>query len=222
MSKGTEPPAHLTTTPEIRAWWDDQRSMVGDAAKTSQEAPGAKQSGIDGGKVAESPKTAVQAPQAAKVAINLPPPPDWNQRYAEASDKAARDIAVERLAAGPAPVPAKPAEDVVAKAEADAKALDAAMRESRERETARMKERAKQDSEKYGPRVAAASEEIIRGTVVSCESKGGRLNAVVDCGNGRYRVAALPISANVTPGQTGELRQQKNGIYSFTASIFRI
>jgi hypothetical protein len=113
-------------------------------------------------------------------------------------------------------MPAKPAEDPVAKAQAEAKALEAAMRESRERETQRMQERAKQDAEKYGPRVAAASEEIIRGTVVACEIKGGRLNAVVDCGNGRYRVAALPLQTNVNVGQIGEFRQQKNNLYFFT------
>ena len=120
------------------------------------------------------------------VVNDLPPPPDWENRYAEAMEKAQRDAAMERMAAGPKPVPAKPAgEDLVAKAEQQAREFEAAQKAAREREAERMKVRARQDAEKYGPRVVAASDEIIRVTVVQAEIKGGRLNVVVDCGNGR-------------------------------------
>ena len=86
-----------------------------------------------GDKGRRKPQNRHTGPAGGQGGHYLPPPPDWNQRYADASAKAARDFAVDKLAAGPAPVPAKPAEDPVAKAEADAKALEAAMRESRER-----------------------------------------------------------------------------------------
>ena len=222
LRPGEEPPVHLTTTPEIRNWWDAQRSKAGGPAEKPQEAliePEINPARVE---VIQEPKTATEAPQAAKVVVNdLPPPPDWEKRYAEVMAKAQRDAAMERMAAGPKPVPAKPAEDPVAKAEAQVREFEQAQKEARERDTARMKERAREDERRYGPRVAAASDEIIRGTVVQAEIKGGRLNVVVDCGNGRYRVAALPPMSNVTVGQSGELRQQKNNMYSFTASNFQ-
>ncbi|WP_029461182.1 hypothetical protein [Desulfovibrio alcoholivorans] len=206
----------MTTTSEIRDWWDAQRSKAGGPAEKPQEAliqPDERPTRVE---VIRAPENASQAPQAAKkVSFDLPPPPDWEAKYAEAMAKAQRNTAMERMAAGPAPTP-KPAEDVVAKAEAQVREFEQAQKEARERDTARMKERARQDAEKYGPRVATASDEIIRGTVVEAQIKGGRLNVVVDCGNGRYRVAALPPMANVSPGQIGEFRQQKNNIYAFS------
>ncbi|WP_156955857.1 hypothetical protein [Solidesulfovibrio alcoholivorans] len=216
LRPGVEPPAHLTTTPEIRDWWDAQRSKAGGPAEKPQEAliePEINPARVE---VIQEPKNAVQAPQAAKrVSFDLPPPPDWEAKYAEAMAKAQRNTAMERMAAGPKPVP-KAAEDVVARAEAQVREFEQAQKEARERDTARMKERAREDERRYGPRVATASDEIIRGTVVEAQIKGGRLNVVVDCGNGRYRVAALPPMANVSPGQIGEFRQQKNNIYAFS------